>query len=93
MQALKHMQQDKTDRGAALREAAMRQHDRIIDAATEVCLKSCHALNERPCTMMLGALCHKAALWEVLKLPTGPRASSLPQKVLSSRTVAAVAST
>lgn len=35
-QALKHMQQDKTDRGAALREAGMRQHDRIIDAATAV---------------------------------------------------------
>lgn len=30
------MQQDKTGRGAALREAAMRQHDRIIDAATAV---------------------------------------------------------
>ena len=36
MQALKHMQQDKTERGAALREAGMRQHDRIIDAASAV---------------------------------------------------------
>jgi predicted RNase H-like nuclease len=36
MQALKHMQQDKTDRGSALREAGMRQHDRIIDIASAV---------------------------------------------------------
>lgn len=29
------MQKDKTDRGAALRETALREHDRIIDAAAQ----------------------------------------------------------
>lgn len=36
LQALKHMQRDKTDRGSALRELAMHEHDRIIDAALQV---------------------------------------------------------
>ncbi len=36
LQAVKHMLRDKTDRGAALRDAAMRQHDNIIDTAVAV---------------------------------------------------------
>jgi hypothetical protein len=35
------MQQDKTERGAALREAGMRQHDRLIDVAAAVSRRNC----------------------------------------------------